>query len=212
MRKECRGAKGVKNSGALRKFYCHLARILYAEVTGSVFWTFGEIRAYLERERELLYLDGPNDVDFIMRNRVLREREEAMYVDFVTQDGAHTWVTPKIYELVGGGPGLFDPPAVELVSSMERAGFADPEALRIVASRWRRAPVSDDTDLDAIRHRNLETLRDLDRAGILRELPEEEYARIVECWTYPLYCLELAKQRVDETRLQDTQGESGSCF
>jgi AbiV family abortive infection protein len=65
-------------------FNQHLAKGLYAE-----YYNFAspgglaEVRRYMDRDRQALYLDGPNDVDWVFRNDILRKREESIYVDYV---------------------------------------------------------------------------------------------------------------------------------
>src|SRR5687768_12506311 len=70
-------------SAQLRKFNDHLARGLYAEAYDWRPVDFKELREGIERECQAYYLDGPNGVDWIFRNDIKREREEALYVDYV---------------------------------------------------------------------------------------------------------------------------------
>ena len=65
-----------------RKFYDHLARGIYAKACGWRPGSFGELRTYVERERQSHHLDGPNGFDWIYRNSLLEERENTMYVDY----------------------------------------------------------------------------------------------------------------------------------
>src|SRR5688572_9600973 len=48
-------------------FNHHLAKGIYSEYYETSPATFGEVRKAVERWRPTLYLDGPNDVDFILR-------------------------------------------------------------------------------------------------------------------------------------------------
>jgi hypothetical protein len=52
----------------------------------------------VDRERKEFYLDGPNDVDWIFYNDILRTREETIYVDFVENDGQHVWHDPTVLD------------------------------------------------------------------------------------------------------------------
>ena len=66
----------------LKRFSHHLARGIYAEASWWRVGTFGQLRKYVDMERADFFLDGPNDVDWIFRNEITREREEALYVDY----------------------------------------------------------------------------------------------------------------------------------
>ena len=93
----------------LRYFHNHLARGIYARLVKF----HRRVRlAGLERiadsDRESLFLDGPNDVDWIFRNTILARREEAIYVDYVETVDGHEWLARSIHEWAGlRGPGTF---------------------------------------------------------------------------------------------------------
>ena len=57
---------------------------------------FADLRRYVNQKRDEFYLDGPNEVDFIMRNSILQRREEFICVDYVEHDReGHRWTTPE---------------------------------------------------------------------------------------------------------------------
>jgi hypothetical protein len=63
-----------------------------------------EAVTYLARERQALYLDGPEDVDWIFRNAIEQRREEAIYVYYIAirdyWHDEHQWHCPNP-ELLG---------------------------------------------------------------------------------------------------------------
>ncbi len=60
------------------------ARSLYAEYYNLASPSdLTEIQRYVDRERQTLYLEGLNDVDWVFRNDILRKRGESIYVDYV---------------------------------------------------------------------------------------------------------------------------------
>lgn len=75
----------------VRHFYDHVARGIYAAVSVGAPASFREQRERAEALRVSLYLDGPNDVDWIFRNEIEAGREDAMYVDYVVTDEGTAW-------------------------------------------------------------------------------------------------------------------------
>ncbi|MBT8159611.1 MULTISPECIES: AbiV family abortive infection protein [Arthrobacter] len=67
-------------------FYLHLPRLIYTKVHAGNPADFAAIERYLTWLRPSHYLDGPNDVDWIWRNDLLRTRENALYVDYEETD------------------------------------------------------------------------------------------------------------------------------
>lgn len=122
-------------SRQLGYFNQHLARGIYAEICGLNLTDFRELERFVEAERETLYLDGPYDVDWIFRNRILANREEAMYVDYVENDEGHRWQFPRD-EVMGLLP-YFTPPVLRIVQALSGTGLATPEGLAVVAEVWR---------------------------------------------------------------------------
>lgn len=45
----------------------------------------------MERHRQQFFLDGPNDIDFIFSNDLIRDREAALYVDLIDNEGTLGW-------------------------------------------------------------------------------------------------------------------------
>ena len=87
-----------KRSKTVRAFGNHLAKEIYAD---SCDWRpvdFAEVTKIVNRERRPYYLDGPNDVDWILPNYAKARRENRMYVDYVrditVEDGEYDWVSP----------------------------------------------------------------------------------------------------------------------
>jgi AbiV family abortive infection protein len=68
--------RGPNVARQLKRFNDHLAKGLYARYVMIVPASFGEALEFLERERRMLYLDGPNDVDRIFGNSILQDRNK----------------------------------------------------------------------------------------------------------------------------------------
>lgn len=69
-----------------------------------------EAKRHVDRERRTLYLDGPNDIDWIFRNDITQRREEAMYLDYVAYrdhfHDEHVWYSPNPRLLRGCVPAV----------------------------------------------------------------------------------------------------------
>ena len=80
----------LKVKAQIARFYDHLSRCIYAEVSKMRPADLAEVRRMVEDMRQAYYLDGPNDVDWIFRNQLLSSREDGLYVDYVRyEDGGH---------------------------------------------------------------------------------------------------------------------------
>jgi len=122
----------------LGRFYSHLARGLYVEACHWRTATYAEHLALIDSNRRTLYLDGPNDVDWIFRNSILSQREDSFYVDYVESEDGRRWLSPADSSLASLGP---DPDLrsdiIDLVHALDDAGYSSPSALSIVADTWR---------------------------------------------------------------------------
>ncbi len=196
-------------SRQLGYFNQHLARGIYAEVCGLNLTDFRELERYVEADRETLYLDGPYDVDWIFRNRILANREEAMYVDYVENDEGHRWHFPRD-EVMGLMP-YFTPPVLRIVQALSGTGLATPEGLAVVAEVWRCVKVSS-LNWEELRHLNRNTLEKLDEKGLLKRDKEEEVSKFIENWPFPLYPLDLAPKEVSREELEQARARWSPDF
>lgn len=196
-------------SRQLGYFNRHLARGIYAEVCGLRPADFRKLERYVEAERETLYLDGPNDVDWIFRTRILANREEAMYVDYVEDDEGHRWDFPRDDEMQ-----LllyFTPPVLRIAQALSGTGLATPEGLAVVAEVWRCVKVPS-LNWEDLRDLNCRTLEKLDEKGLLEREREEEVSRVIEDWPFPLYPLDLAPKEVNREELEQARARWSPDF
>ena len=103
----------------LGRFNEHLAKGLYAEAAQMRPSDLRQLQEYLNPYRHELYLDGPNDVDWIFRNEIIEERESSLYVDYVEGNDGLYWSDPTV-----------------------RAALAKPHAAAAAAYADHRAPAS----------------------------------------------------------------------
>lgn len=197
-----------KFSDQLKKFYAHLARGLYAEICDWRPADLRELRVNIERECRTYYLDGPHDVDWIFRNDILRQREEAFYVDYVDRDGTHEWVSPKDSEVLSSGLSFgYEPSALRLVGALHKGGIGKPEALELIARIWRPKVFTDDSGYGELRAVTVETLSLLGEQGLLEANDQVVLSSIAELWPFPLYDFAMKDIPVDKKDLKDIQDQ-----
>ncbi|MBM4308414.1 MAG: AbiV family abortive infection protein [Deltaproteobacteria bacterium] len=192
----------------LARFNDHFSKGFYAEYYTLRLANFGEVLEYIKQAREEYFLDGPNDVDWIFRNRILQQREERIYVDYVENDGEHYWHSPKWPESVEKGMTTFCKMPLDILNlakSLNQAGCASPKALSVIASKWRSVKMTDDFPISQLRDTNYATLQELDKSGLLREQPQNIYDTIINYWLFPLYSADLRIISVDQSKLREIQ-------
>lgn len=189
----------------LQKFNEHLAKGLYADASNWSPVDFKEIRVNIDRECEEYYLDGPNDIDWIFENWIIRQREEAFYVDYVAEDdGTHQWWSPRRYDL--GSFSIMGVPAVyRIANALQVSGVGRREALAIVADIWRPVHIQDSTHFSEIRSLNEKTIEGLSRAGLLLESGAGLRYEICDKWPFPMYDLPMKKTPVNKAKLREVQ-------
>lgn len=173
-------------------FNDHLAKGIYSEACYWKMSSFGELMDAVENERNLYYLDGPNDVDWIFRNRILSEREETIYVDYVDSDDGHFWHAPR--------DSIFNRPVscpLDLCKSMIKMGMTSSKSLRLMSDFWEPIhmtfsfPWSDLSDL------NLKMLKDLETEGLLQGVDEKSIRIYLDSWQFPMYSLDFRLSKED---------------
>ncbi|MEU1200977.1 hypothetical protein ABZ446_32810 [Streptomyces sp. NPDC005813] len=186
--------------GQLRTFYSHLARGIYARLVEGRPADLAEVRGYAESLRHSLYLDGPNDVDWIFRNRVEADREESLYVDYVTSEGDSAWITPaRLSDLkLSSWPSM----VVDLALALHRFGCTSKEGLEIIAKEWEGVSLDDDTHWVKVEAINKSILEKLGTAGLYsNDLTQVDVRLALEQWIFPLGGVDFSPIKVTKTEL-----------
>ena len=191
-------------SRQLEKYNEHLAKGLYAEACDWRPADFSEIKSYIADQSQKYYLDGPNGVEWIFENWIIRQREEAFYVDYVESDQTHIWLSPARYD----SPSYiscFVPPVVKLMNQLHKVGFSKPQSLELISSIWRPIRFTDGTHSWDLGNLNHKTLKGMCDAGLLNEIDDKIYRDIVDVWPFPLYDLEMRQIPVKQSKLREIQ-------
>ncbi|GKS65366.1 hypothetical protein YTPLAS72_26700 [Nitrospira sp.] len=191
----------------LDRFANHLAKGLYVEAAWMRPATLGELQRYLDAYRETLYLDGPNDVDWIFRNQIERRREETLYVDLVEyDDGTLSWVDPKLYyESTLDDYTPREDGVLLIAGLLHDSGVSTSDALAVIAEVWRPMAMQSAMKRQEIQHLNHRTLDCLRSKGLLREPTASDYEMIIDRWQFPLYTLDLRPIKVSVESLREKQ-------
>lgn len=186
------------------RFYSHLARRIYAEVSQMSPATFAEVRGVVESMRPSHYLDGPNDVDWIFPNRLIADREERLYVDLVEEDHVGRWVTPATDDEVRfGGPSSL---VRDLVGALHRLGCMSPEGLQIVSEAWRDQEIEDSMHWQVVFGINREVIGELQESDLASpELSQEDVDLAAHSWPFPLGSLDMRQVPVSMSELEAEQ-------
>lgn len=185
----------------LRYFNEHLAKGIYAQYCGLCPASFGEVRRWVDSERKQYRLDGPNGVDWIFYNDILRRREETIYVDYAEEDGQTWWNDPGQLEEIGNPFQISEPPVLKLMNALNDAGCLATPTLTIIARTWQSVSLDDNCSWEVVRDLNLAILDAMRQQGLLKTQSEEIRIIIASNWLFPLYPLDLGKESVKSKEL-----------
>jgi hypothetical protein len=188
------------SSKQLHRFYEHLARCIYAELEAMRPADFREVRSIVDSARSALYLDGPNDYDWIFRNQLIARREESLYVDYVHDEDGNRWTSPARYDSTQFG---YLTTAQDLIASMHRIGLTSRGGLDVIAQAWVDQLIADDTHWQEVRALNWRIIQELDSKGLmLADVGQEDVQRVHDRWGFPLTSLDLSERKVTEAQLR----------
>lgn len=187
----------------LRRASDHLSKGLYALAIDCRPADLNELRSYLEYDRTTLYLDGPNDVDFIFRNSVHAQREEALYVDLIADEGSLNWLSPASTDEHSIGSTRA---CLTLVTSLEDIGICNQDALDVIGEVWSGFVPEATTTWLEIGGLNEGTFQALDAKSLVNPAAEERSLRFFsDWWTFPLHHEDLSLIQVKESELVEVR-------
>ena len=202
----CPRQPGERFAAQLARFNDHLAKGLYARAYLTHPARLGQPQEYIDHYREEFYLDGPNDVDWVFRNEINRQREEALYVDYVAHEDGRTWFHPGIYADSSGGVFTHtEPMALQIAGLLHDVGISTADTLTAVADLWRSEAMLPEMEWAQLRQLNYDTLERLDSNRLLQERNDSDYQQLIDRWQFPLYALDLSLLRVDIESLREKQ-------
>jgi len=180
--------------------YHHLSRDLYVRVYEGRPASMQEVREFVNRMREKLYLDGPNSFDWIFRNEIESSREDLLYVDYIeTEDGPY-WSSPAAQERC-----VLDMSStiVNVALALGRLGLLSTEGLKVVREMWHGQDVTDDTHWQEIRRVNQDVLQAYSSRHDIEEWSREDVYSALEHWCFPLFDVDLRQKQVTTEELSE---------
>lgn len=118
----------------------HLSKLIYARIAEYAIASQAELLRAVESHRKSRYLDGPNDYDWIFRNDLLSERENALYVDLVDAEGKLEWWMTSDDEMSTPVPS-----SMRLVGELLASQLVSPAGLRALQEAWRGFDAHEDS-------------------------------------------------------------------
>lgn len=204
----CPSNRNEEKARTLGYFYDHLAKGIYARACGLQLPTFGEFSQYIDREREDCYLDGPNDVDWIVSNDITREREDDLYVGYVCDDtqedgnGKRYWKSPRV-EMMDGY--YSTPTIVHIANALHGVGATTAEGLTIIAEIWRPFEPRTETTAQELSELNNRTLEALSGRKLIVTDDQEKILEIKCSRMFPLWPLDLRVRKINKAKLRKLQ-------
>lgn len=173
----------------------HLPKLIYAQIADYSIASQRELVGAVSRHRQELYLDGPNDHDWIFRNALLSERENALYVDLVEAEGKLEWWSPHDHEMWEPVPR-----SMELVTALRSTGLVSVDGLAALREAWTGFDPHQDSHCQDWIRRTQQALRAFPNRNVEsgRWTPGAFFA--ADRWPMPMVELEVEQERttVDE--------------
>ncbi|MCQ8116297.1 AbiV family abortive infection protein [Methylomonas rosea] len=205
----CPRKNKIEFARQLGKFNDHLAKGLYAELCNWKPDTYSRLCEYIENSLDSLYLDGPNGVDFIFRNRIISEREETFYVDYAKGDDSYFWLSPKSYDISDELSLSFSSnmSVVRMVMALHNIGITRMENLILFSNFWRDFVFDESTRYQIFREANYNFLQILESKGALKdnEASDSDFSLIINDLPFPLYKEEMKVKEVNLNDLKEQQ-------
>lgn len=175
----------------------HLEKLIYAQVADYSLASQSELLRAINRHRQSHYLDGPNDHDWIFRNELIAERENALYVDLVESEGDLEWWAPSDYDLT-----MPEPFSMRLVRELERTELLTPAGLDVLMRAWKGFNPHADSHSAEWRKRTWEALSAFPETNLEDGTATASASFVVQQWPMPLVELDLHEDSVPPEKLR----------
>ena len=193
-----------KRKRTLLRFYNHFAKGLYVEVCDWRVTDFQYLINAINGQRDKYYLDGPNDVDWIMKNWITSERERKLYVDYVRyfeaggQQPVSRWQEPFDALDLRYRPRTI----VGLAIALGCLGMTTPAGLAVISDVWRPWRPEPVTTRYELREKIRESIVAAQKIGIGIESMGQEARTVIESWSFPLWDADLKEipSEIDDLR------------
>ena len=192
--------------GAIVKwFYCHLARLIYADsITWSVF-DVNQLRKYVDESRQSLHLEGDFG-EYIVPNLSKFHREIVMYADVqsITNEEPR-WIEPSHWSIEFLD---FEPPLLTICKTMSELGMFTTRGLNAMSEIFGDTYFNNQQTF--MESANL--TKSLIERLIEENLPssnatEKQVRMLVEQWQIPMYDFDFSQTSVPVEQLEEVQDQ-----
>lgn len=179
----------TKLNNLLSRFYGHLERLIYAQLTEWWFTDVAELRKAVEPLRKAHYLEG-NMGEYIVPNDTLYQRESKLYADVEAyEDGTPVWNAPVVRS--SRFPAHM-PAVLQVVDAMAACGMFTLAGVRATSEVWTRLEFQEKETLKDAEHLTRLSLERL----IAERLPSEAVVQghvdaLYRHWPLPMYNVDL---------------------
>ena len=174
----------------------HLSKLLYAQMADYSIATQKELLSAINTHRRGLYLDGPNDFDWIFRNDLLTERESAMYVDLVEAEGSLEWWAPRDY-----GMSVTVPFSMRLVGRLLETDLVTEGGLSRLQEAWADFDPVEDSHCSKWAERNAKALSAFPDRNVDGPRLNSDASFVARRWPMPMVALDLTMTKVTEEEM-----------
>lgn len=174
----------------------HLSKLIYAQMADYAIASQKELLGAINLHRKALYLDGPNDYDWIFRNSLLSERESAMYVDLVDAEGSLEWWTPSDYEM-----SIPVPFSMRLVKDLLSTELVSPAGLEALEHAWSGFDAKEDSGSREWRERTAAALHTFPEANVSDGRLNAAASFVAWQWPMPMVELTVEQEPVSREEL-----------
>ena len=186
-------------------FYCHRARLIYAEAVSWKPADVAQLREYVDRSRRSHDLEGAVG-EYIVPNSTIFNRERLLYSDIAAFEGrGPMWSNPA--DQIHESSFLDLPPVVlKLAEAMSLLGMFTLHGLEVTADTWGTTNFKDKESYLQASALTRTLMERLIRKGLPSDQAEERHlSLLLGDWPLPMYNLDFGLIQVSLKDLRDEQ-------
>ena len=186
-------------------FYCHRARLIYAEAVSWKPADVAQLREYVDRSRRSHDLEGAVG-EYIVPNSTIFNRERLLYSDIAAFEGqGPMWSNPA--DQIHESSFLDLPPVVlKLAEAMSLLGMFTLHGLEVTADAWGTTNFKDKESYLQASALTRTLMERLIRKGLPSDQAEERHlSLLLGDWPLPMYNLDFGLIQVSLKDLRDEQ-------
>lgn len=171
------------------RFYGHLERLIYAQLTEWWCEDVTRMRKMVEPLRQTHYLEG-NMGEYILPNSAVYQRESKLYADIEAyEDGAPLWNAPTVH---ANGLGSMMPAILVVVEAMSACGMFTPAGLTAITDIWSQLEFAESEGLQDAERLTRQVLDRLVAENLPAEFATQEHVNAIHRhWPLPMYNVDL---------------------